>query len=152
MTSAKAWKIGLISSATLSGISVFVPIYAVNGYGVSLSIPKEFSQDVILMPTFYGVGILLSAIAIILLALGEMRKGYAVASVFDAVVSLVGLAVLSGKANSDPRSLISEVGTALNTYEVQEVVTRPGFYLVIVTVVLVLGTMLFNFMRREEEE
>ena len=142
----------LVLAAVLSVITAFLPIFKVKGVGVALSIPKEYSLPIPLMPTIYGLGIIISAIAIVAFLILRIKPGYAIAAVVDFAISMVGLIDLANKAKADPYLLFDQVGNAMSSYDINEVVTAPGFYVLIIVSVMVLCMTLVNFLDREVEE
>jgi hypothetical protein len=144
-------KILLIVFAALSVITTFLPLYIVKGVGVALDIPKEFSLPIPLVPTVYGVLMIISAAAIIGFVFLKIKLGYVIASVVNAVISFIGLIDMSNRANTDPALLFDQVGNAMSSYNVSDVVTGPAFFLVIIVSVVILGTMIFNVLEKEEE-
>ena len=141
-----------ILAAILSGISVFLPLYYIQGMGVVLDIPKDYVQPVPLIPTISGILALIAAILIVVFAVMKNKIGYVISTIADFLISMIGLIDMSQRAASDPELLFDQIGNAMNRYSIEEVRTGPGFFIMIVTSIFVLGMMIFNLMEKEEEE
>lgn len=141
-----------IVAAVLSVLSCFLPIYTIHGYGVVLSIMNEFSEPVTLMPTLFGVVILISAILVAVFSTFRIKVGYIIASLVNVAVSASGIIDLSIRASIDPEKLFEQVGTPMLYHEVSGVNSSIGYFAVVISILFMLGSLLINFLSRDDEE
>jgi len=141
-----------ILAAILSCISVFLPLYYIEGEGVVLDIPKDYVQPVPLIPTIAGILVLIAAILVVVFAVMKNKIGYVISTIAVFLISMIGLVDMSQRAAADPELLFDQIGNAMNHYSIEEVRTGPGFFIMIVTSVFILGMMIFNLLEKEEEE
>ena len=141
-----------VLAAVMSVIAALLPIYTINGYGVVLSIPDEFSQPVSLMPTLLGVPVLISAVLVAVFGALRLRVGYIIASLVNSASLASGLINLSTRTAIDPEKLFEQVGTPMIYYEISGVDISIGYYGVLVCILFMLACLLINLLSRDEEE
>ena len=141
-----------VIAAVLSVIAAFLPIYTINGYGVVLSIPDEFSQPVSLMPTLLGVPVLISAVLVAVFGVLRLRVGYIIASLVNSASLASGLINLSTRTAIDPEKLFEQVGTPMIYYEISGVDISIGYYGVVVSILFMVACLLINILSHDEEE
>ena len=142
-------KIFLIIACLFSGVSVFVPLYF-------LQLNGETVEDgaVSLMPSYYGIAILVTAVLIIGFAVVGLKKGYIITSLINVGLSLY--ATFNAMINKESAAAIVKVtGRFISVLDSSKtynytVVDGPGSFLLIFSAILVLVTMFWNLANRED--
>ena len=143
-------KIAFMAAAVVCCLVVFMPIYNLGGVGVVLNIMDEYYTPATLMPTTYGVVMLISAVAVCALCVMNVKIGYVIATIVNVVSSVWGLSVFVITANSDPYKLFELVGTPMNHYSITEANPGYGFYVLIIFEFILLALMIVNFISKED--
>ena len=142
-------KIFLIIACIFSGISVFLPFYSIQLNGETVE-----DGTVTLMPSYYGIIILATAVLIIGFTVVGLKKGYIITSLINVGVSLY--ACFYTMVNKESAGAIVKVtGQFMQALDSKssfdyEIVDGPGFFMLIFSAVLVLITMFWNLGNRED--
>lgn len=145
-------KIALYIACILSGVSAFLPFYFVQVDGKTVE-----DGALSIMPSFYGIGIVVTAVLTIGFALFGMSKGYIITSLINAGCSFYSCyqayvgketAMYSLRMADKFQSAFTGVQTESLNFEI---VTGPGFVLLILAAVLVLLMMFWNVMNPNED-
>lgn len=145
-------KIGLIVACILSGVSAFLPYYLVQLGGQTIE-----DGALTIMPSFYGIGIVVTAILTIGFAMFSMRKGYIITSLINIGCSFYSCykAYIGKETAMYSLRMADKIQSAFAGGDPQitnvDIVTGPGFILVIVAAVLVLLMMFWNVVDPNED-
>ena len=147
-------KIALFIACILSGVSAFLPFYFVQVDGITVE-----DGALSIMPSFYGIGIVATAILTIGFGMFGMRKGYIITALINAGCSFYSCyrAYLGTETAKYSLRMAEQMSTALYSGQAQtesmniEIVTGPGFILLIIAAILVLLMMLWNVLDPNEE-
>lgn len=147
-------KIALIVACLLSGVAAFLPFYFIQVDGRTIE-----DGALSIMPSFYGIGIVATAILTIGFGMFGMRKGYIITSLINAGCSFYSCyrAYLGTETAKYSLRMAEQMSTALYSGQAQaenmnfEIVTGPGFVLLILAAVLVLLMMFWNVMNPNED-
>lgn len=142
-------KIFLIIACLFSGVSVFVPLYF-------LQLNGETVEDgaISLMPSYYGIAILVTAVLIIGFAVVGLKKGYIITSLINVGLSLY--ATFNAMINKESAAaIVKATGRFISALDSSKtynytVVDGAGSFLLIFSAIFVLVTMFWNFANRED--
>jgi len=141
-------KIFLMFACIFSGVSVFLPFYYVKLNG-------ELVKDgaISLMPSYYGIAVLVTAILIIGFAFVGLKKGYIITCLVNVGVSIYGVIYTSINKESaaaimkSTGELIGSVAGRTYNYTVD---SGPGFFMLLFSAILVLIMMFWNLANNED--
>ena len=140
-------KIFLMLACILSGVSVFVPLY-------TLELNGESVQGASVMPSFYGIAIIVTAVLDIGFLLVGLKKGYLICSLIN--VGCCVYASINAAINKESAAYLVNmtskfaqtfgVATEMN-YKIGE---GPGFFMLILSAILVLVLMFWNVAKNDD--
>ena len=140
-------KIFLMLACILSGVAVFVPLY-------TLELNGESVTGASVMPSFYGIVIIVSAVLDIGFLLVGLKKGYLITSLIN--VGATVYATINAAINKESASYIINVTSKLAknyglatdmNYKISE---GPGFFMLIFAAILVLVLMFWNVAKNDD--
>ncbi len=139
-------KIGMAAGCILSGISVFLPFYFAHVNG---RIVENAAGKIQIMPTFYGIAILATAILTLVFTIAGKKPVYIITSLLNAGVSVYACysAYQLKLHNTYYLRMIGAVQVVNNAWDPNTgavVVTGPGMILLITAAVLILLMMIWN--------
>lgn len=140
-------KIFLILACILSGVSVFVPLY-------TLELNGESVQGASVMPSFYGIAIIATAILNIGFLVVGLKKGYLICSLIN--VGCCVYASINAAINKESASYIVNITSKLaqnlgvNTGLDYKIGEGPGFFMLIFSAILVLVLMFWNVAKNDD--
>ncbi len=138
-------KIFLMIACVFSGVSVFLPLYYVQLNGETVE-----DGAISLMPSYYGIAILVLDIFIIGFTFVGLKKGYIITSLINVGVSIY-VAINSLIKKESAESVIQLTGKMMQTLSIKgetyniSIEDGPGFFMLLFSAVLVLIMMFWNF-------
>ena len=143
-------KIFLMIACVFSGVSVFLPFYYVQLNGETVE-----DGAISLMPSYYGIVILVLNVLIIGFAFVGLKKGYIITSLIDVGVSIYA-AIYTSINKESAKSVIQLTGKMMQTLSTKgetynySIEDGPGFFMLLFSAVLVLIMMFWNFANNDD--
>lgn len=142
-------KIFLMIACVFSGVSVFLPFYYVQLNGETVE-----DGAISMMPSYYGIAILVLDILIIGFTFVGLKKGYIITSLINVGVSIYAV-IYSSINKESAKSVIQLTGKMMQTLSLKgeynySIEDGPGFFMLLFSAVLVLIMMFWNFANNDD--
>lgn len=150
-------KLFLILAAVFSCISTFIPYFVVDCDGIVNGVEVSGSSALMLIKNASGIAMLITAALIIVTAFFVKQKaGFVISAFLNVACSCWGLFVIADAKvypgmDLDVLRRLDFSFSSMEVMVITDVLRGPGFFFVVVSVILILVTAFLYYIQREEQ-